>query len=219
MNELLFLFHTVVTLGCVLGALRLGREALILLVSLLAVIANLFVLKQVTLFGLTVTSPDVYIIGSMMALNLLQEHFGREAVKRAIFLSFATLILFGVMAQLHLLYHPAGPDWAQPHYQALLGIQPRILGASLIAFLASQFLDYHLFRLLKQAGRLPLGIRSGISLFVAQIVDTNLFAFIGLWGQVERLSHIILIAIVIKGVLILCSMPFTQLSKRVVRAV
>ncbi|MGE3955067.1 MAG: queuosine precursor transporter [Parachlamydiales bacterium] len=214
MNTLLFFAHTVVVLGCVLGALRLGREALVVLVSLFAVIANLFVLKQVTLFGLTVTCPDVYVIGSMMALNLLQEYFGREAVKRAIIYSFASLILFGVMAQFHLLYRPASADWAQGHYQALLGIQPRILGASLVAFLTSQLLDYRLFRLLKGT-QLPVGVRSGLSLFTAQVVDTVLFATLGLWGKVESLSHIIFLAILIKGILIACSVPFTQLSRRV----
>ena len=220
MNEPLFLFHTLLMLACVLGALRLGKGALTLLVSLSAVIANLFVLKQVTLFGLTVTAPDVYVIGSMMALNLLQEYFDKEAVKRAIFFSFASLIFFGAMAQLHLFYKPAGGDWAHPHYQALLGVQPRILGASLVAFLLSQLLDYHLFRLLKsRAGGLPLGVRSGLSLFTAQIVDTHLFAFLGLWGRVENLGHIILLAILIKGLIILFSVPFTQISRRVVREV
>jgi uncharacterized integral membrane protein (TIGR00697 family) len=60
--------------------------------ALLAVIANLFVLKQTVLFGLHVTCSDVYVIGSMLSLNLLQEHYGQREGQRAIWITFLAMV-------------------------------------------------------------------------------------------------------------------------------
>ena len=63
MNELIFLFHILLVLSFVLGALRLGKNALLSLLALQAILANLFVVKQISLFGFAVTCSDVFAIG------------------------------------------------------------------------------------------------------------------------------------------------------------
>ena len=83
MNECIFLLHVALVIGFALGALRLGKEALTAWVALQAVLANLFVIKQMTFLGFTVTCSDVFAIGSIAGLNLVQEFFGKESARKA----------------------------------------------------------------------------------------------------------------------------------------
>ena len=81
MNELIFFAHVLISVALMLGALRFGRVVLVAAICLQEVLANLFVLKQVTLFGLEVTCSDAYAIGSIIGLNLLQEFYGKERAR------------------------------------------------------------------------------------------------------------------------------------------
>ena len=73
MNESIFLFHVITILVFTLIAFRLGKTALGSWICIQALCANLLVLKQVVLFGLHVTCSDVFAIGGILRLNLLQE--------------------------------------------------------------------------------------------------------------------------------------------------
>ena len=62
--------------------LRLGKEALIAYVSLLFVIANFFVVKQIQLCGYNATGADAFIIGISFSINLLQEYWGQKTARQ-----------------------------------------------------------------------------------------------------------------------------------------
>src|ERR1700704_2652696 len=104
MNELIFFLQTILILGFALGAFKLGKEALIAWVAIQALIANLFVLKQITLFGLDVTASDAFAIGSLLGLNFLQEYFNREEANKATWICFFFMIFFVLVSQIHLFY-------------------------------------------------------------------------------------------------------------------
>ena len=90
-NEFLFFFHLFVGMGFLLGAVRLGQGALQTVVVLQIALANLFVVKQMSLFGFSVMCSDVYAVGAMLGLNLLQEYWGKEAAGRCVKISFLGL--------------------------------------------------------------------------------------------------------------------------------
>ena len=81
MNELLFFIHVFLVVSFVMGALRLGKAALIALSAVQAVLANLFVVKQIDLFGFSITCSDVFAVGGILSINLIQEFFGKEAAE------------------------------------------------------------------------------------------------------------------------------------------
>lgn len=211
-NEALFLGHVALVLVVVLGARRLGKAALITVMALLAVIANLFVLKQTVLFGLHVTCSDVYVIGSMLSLNLLQEHYGQREGQRAIWITFLAMVVFGLFSQFQLLYQPSPFDSKHPAYAALLTAAPRIVIASFAAYLASQFLNIKLFKLFRWGS---FALRSTLILVICQLADTAIFAVLGLWGLVHSLIQIIAMSFAIKIVVILCAAPLTRLGEKV----
>jgi uncharacterized integral membrane protein (TIGR00697 family) len=95
---------------------------------------------------------------------------------------------------------------------------PRLIFASLFSFLAVQLIDLSFFGFLREktSGKYLTG-RITLALILSQTLDTLLFSFLGLYGIVAHISHIILFSLAIKGVVILLSTPFIYLSKRVVK--
>ena len=220
MNELIFFLHIAAVALASLWALRLGAAALIALIALESVVANIFVVKQTTLFGLFVTCSDVYIVGSLLALNLLQEFFGKESAKKAVGISFFAMAFFVVMAKLHLLYSPSGFDATHSAFTQILAHTPRIILASIVVYYITQRLDIRVFAWLRRRlGEQRLSLRVGLSLVISQSVDTLLFSFLGLYGLVANLTDIVLMSLLIKAIAISCSAPFAGFARKFARDV
>ena len=217
MNELIFLIHILLVTISVLGALRLGKEALVSIVALQAIIANLFVLKQIKLFGFDVTCTDVFSIGCILGINLLNEYYGAKAARLAIWVSFGCMLFFGLMSQMHLMYHPSMADGAHTYFLKLLAPIPRVLGASFVSYLVSSQFDVWFYSLLKKRLSNYLVFRTGVSLAATQLLDTVLFSFLGLYGVLNSMADIIVLSYVIKLMVIMVAAPFNSLSKRVSR--
>ena len=207
MNEGLFFFAIFAVLAFVLWALRLGKTALVALIALQGVLANLFVIKQMSCFGLSITCSDVFSIGGMLALNLLQEYFGKEEAVKAVKASLLALLFFALMAQVHLWYVPSFSDTTQGAFSAVLGYSPRIVAASLFSFYWVQRFDVRFFGWVRG----DLRTRVMLSLFLSQFIDTVLFSVLGLYGLVESLVDIILVSFLVKCVMIVTSGMFVGL--------
>ena len=218
MNEALFFTHCAIVLLFTLGALRLGKEALLAWTCIQALLANLFVLKQMDLFTLTVTCSDVYAVGGILGLNLLQEYFGVTSSKKAARSCFYFMIFFALVSKVHLLYAPSSFDSTQSAYDTILTAAPRILIASLSSFFLVQQVDIRLFSWIKETfPKLDLAHRNAMSLFVTQLLDTILFSFLGLYGLVENILHIIVVSFLVKVAVILSSVPLMTLAKKFIR--
>ncbi|MBH1988599.1 MAG: queuosine precursor transporter [Myxococcaceae bacterium] len=203
MNEFVLLLQVAWVVGASIWAAGIGREALLVLISLQAIMANLLVLKQVYLFGLHVTCSDAFAIGSIFSLNLLQERFGLEESKRATWLCFGSMLFFALSTQIHLLYMPSKLDHMHPHYYALLMPAPRLFLASLTSFFVVQQLDIRFYQFLRQRwGHWRWGVRSTLSLLVSQLLDTCLFTLLGLYGSVDSLPQILLFSYLTKVLMI-----------------
>lgn len=203
MNELLFFTHLAIALLFLWLSTRLGREALISWIVLQPLLANLFVLKQVELFGFHVTSSDIYAVACALGLNILQEHYGKESAKKSVMLCFYALVFFVAMSLLHLAYEPSVYDTTNDHYRSILGTSPRLVIASILSFSSVQWFDVQLFGYLKRKSSLSLYARNIISLASSQFMDTLLFTFLGLWGHVDKIFDIIIVSFVIKLIIAL----------------
>lgn len=213
MNELIFLLHASMLSLFLLIALRFGKEALIALISLYGILANLFVTKQITLFGLAATASDAFIVAAILGLNLVQEYFGATIAKKAIWICFISLIAYTAATQLHLLYEPSNFDNTHGHFCALLQVMPRITAASIFVFFLVQQIDRWLYALLqKKFGTRFFLLRNYASLLFSQLIDTILFSFLGLYGIVENIASIILVSYTIKVLAIFLTTPWIIVS-------
>ncbi|MBS0627331.1 MAG: queuosine precursor transporter [Verrucomicrobia bacterium] len=215
MNEYLFVLHIIFIFLATLGALRLGKTALSTWVCLQALFANLFVLKQITLFGFHVTASDVFAVGGILGLNLIQEFYGKKEAKKATTTCLYCLLLFAVLSKIHLLYKPSFMDENHPSYQAILDPAPRLFIASLITFYLVQKIDIKLFSKLKSSmSNSPFALRNLISLCTSQFLDTILFTFLGLYGMVFSFYDVIFVSFLTKVIVIAFLTPASLLAKK-----
>ncbi len=214
MNELLFLFHVIVVLLFTFIALRIGKESLIAWMALLAVISNLFVVKQTELFALQVTCADVYAVGAFLTLNLIQEYYGKECATRTCIIALGAQVALLFLSQLHIMYIPSVYDATHEAFNLILTPYPRIVIASFAVFYFVQRFDILIFQRMRD--KLPFAsfaFRSTICLILSQLLDTILFSVFGLWGIVHSLWDVMLMSFLIKLIVIALTSPLTYLSR------
>lgn len=218
MNELFFFLHILFVFLGLLVSLRIGKEALVSIICLQVVLANLFVVKQMDLFGLSVTCADVYIVGAMLGLNLLQEYFGEKIVKKTVWINGLCSIFYLVMTRFQLFYIPNSFDTTDGLFAGILQFIPRIVIASLFTIFVAQLLEISLYRFLKKFFKSKYLIsRNIIALIFVQFVDTLMFSFLGLYGIVGNIFDVIVMSFFIKVIVIFSLSPFLGFVKKVVR--
>lgn len=200
-----------------LSALRIGEKALNAWLCLLAVAMNLFVTKQITLLGLEVTASDAMAVCYLLGLCLIQEYWGRWAARIHVVIAMLVCLGFIMLSHVHLLYTPNRFDVMEPHFIALLNPLPRLVLASLASFLAIQIVDIAFFQYLrsKWQGKWFTG-RTGLCLVLSQVLDTILFSFLGLYGLVGNLMHVMIVSFIIKVTVIFFALPFVTFSKKMI---
>jgi uncharacterized integral membrane protein (TIGR00697 family) len=161
--------------------------------------------------GGTLLFPISYIFG-----DVLTEVYGYGRTRRVIWVGFAANLLmaavFMVVGAL-----PAAEGWDnQQAYDAILGLTPRIVAASLIAYWAGSFSNSWIMARLKIAtsGRW-LWTRTIGSTLVGQFIDTLLFVVIAFLGV---LPNDLLAAVIVSNYLFKCGLEAlaTPLTYRVV---
>lgn len=215
MNELYFLTQILFIVLFSYGAFRLGKAPLITAVSIQAILANFFVLKQMTFLGFEVTCSDAFTIGGMLCLNLIREHYGPETAKKTINTTFYFMVFFVVMSQMHLRFIPSSYDTTHFAYARLLNPAPRLLLSSLTVFYLVQHIDIRLFGWISHIlPKSTFPTRSLISISTSQLFDTILFSFLGLYGLVSKIGDIILISFLIKLCIVIIMNPLLSFFKR-----
>jgi uncharacterized integral membrane protein (TIGR00697 family) len=217
-NNLLFISSIFLVITCAWVFLRMGKSALISWIVFVGFIANLFVLKQIELFGFNATASDIFAVGGLFGLNLLQEYHGKSASQKAIWASFTCYVFFAIMSQIHLAYIPSGYDQTQAMYQSLLMHAPRIIIASIItAFIVQQFDSRFYGAIRKKLPHMPMIFASSMSILISQLLDTALFTVFGLYGIVSALMEIFIVSYIIKCLCIAC-LPFVaSASKKLIK--
>lgn len=142
--------------------------------------------------GGTILFPLSYIFG-----DILTEVYGYAHSRRVIWSGFfanaVMVLIFAIVGAL-----PAAPGWnLQTSYDAILGMTPRIVIASLIAYWAGEFSNsYTLAKMkIKTRGKW-LFVRTIGSTIVGQAVDTMLFVIIAFEGLY---THQLLLKIILSN--------------------
>ena len=215
-NETLFILQALVGLTMALFAFRMGRKWLMALIAVNVVLMNVFVMKQVDLFGLAATGGNVLYASVFLCTDLLAEHYGKKQAFKAVLIGFFASVFFLIMTQFMLKYAPNDWDFAQGAFETLFTLSPRIVGASMIAYLISQNLDIYLFDKIKQKtkGKM-LWLRNNGSTFISQFIDSTVFTMLAFYGVpgFEAIWSIILFTWIIKLVVAAIDTPFIYLSK------
>lgn len=213
-NEAIFFAQALVALSAVLVAARLGAAWLTGLICAMIVLMNLFVLKQMRLFGMDVTGGNVLYAAVFLSTDLLAEHWGRRRAYRAVWAGFFVSVFFVAMSCCMLLTKPNAYDWASEPLAALLEPQWRIVGASMLTYLVVQHLDVWQYDFYKRKtkGRM-LWLRNNASTWVSQLVDSTLFTILAFAATGYPILQMIVFTYVIKILVAALDTPFIYLSK------
>ena len=179
-------------------------------------ISNIVSTKIVNFFGFTFDGgtllfPLAYIFG-----DILTEVYGFRRARRVIWLGFVSAFLMSVMI-IVVGKLPSAADWLfQDAYDKVLGLAPRIVLASLIAYLAGEFSNSVILAKLKiKTKGKYLWIRTIGSTIIGQFLDTILFVVIAFGGI---LPWSLVLVVIVSNYIFKCGaeIVFTPVTYRVV---
>lgn len=206
--------------GSVLVGKKYGVAYPIAVMASLVVIANVVASKLVVLGPVTVTAGILVYSSTFLITDLLSELWGKEEARRAVWAGFYGALAFTVTVWITL-------AWQSPPYAAevaaafdvALGLAPRVVLASMIAYLISQHLDVYVFHVLKRlTNDKHLWLRNNASTVLSQLVDSVLFATVAFAG-VYPVVPLILGAWVAKIGIALVDTPFVYAISHVARRI
>lgn len=190
---------------------------LTLLFVVALVISNIITAKQVLLpFGITMTAavfifPITYILS-----DLFSEVYGYKWSRFTCYMGFAAN-LFAVLVFSATIATPAPDYWMnQEAFATVLGNTPRVLAASLLAFLIGDFINDRVFKKFKDKhpnDHKGFGFRAILSSFCGELVDSLIFLPLAFWGQMplETLATMMVCQVSIKTGYELVILPLTRL--------
>lgn len=126
----------------------------------------------------TILFPISYIIG-----DILTEVYGFSRARRVIWIGFfCNLLMAATLMAVTVL--PASGDWPNQHaFETILGLAPRIVFASVIAYIAGEFINSFILAKMKVATKgKHLWMRTIGSTLVGQLFDTVFFIILAFWG-------------------------------------
>ena len=190
-----------------------------ILFNVCLITANLLETKVIQIFGITMTAgllvfPISYIINDCIA-----EVWGFKKARLIIWSGFAMNFFVVAIAQIAVAL-PAAPFWeGEEGFNFVFGMAPRIVVASLAAFLAGSFLNAYVMSKMKIAsGGKNFSARAIWSTVVGETADSLIFFPLAFGGiiPITQLMIMIGIQIVLKSLYEVLILPITI---RVVKAI
>lgn len=180
-------------------------------------VSNVITSKQVLLpFDITMTGavfifPITYILS-----DLFSEVYGYRWSRMTCYIAFA-MNLFMVIVFNLLIVSPAPDYWTnQEAFVTVLGSTPRVLAASLLAFVVGDFANDKLFSIMKKkypTSHKGFGFRAVISSLCGELVDSLIFLPLAFLGQmpIKTLAIMTVTQVLIKTLYEIIILPVTTI--------
>ena len=218
-----FVVWAIATLGIVtliiVLAERYGVEIAVGTFASLTVLANILAVKRIAV-GLLIGPAGVLVYSSTFLItDILGEIYGKEYGKKAVIAGFFANIV-ALVSILIAVNWQAAPSFAMPPelekaFEDVFNFAPRIVIASMIAYLISQTHDVYAFHFWRtKTGGKYLWLRNNASTIVSQLIDTLLFITIAFYGAVPFNALIEMIGgqYIIKVAIALIDTPFMYVA-------
>lgn len=183
-----------------------------ILFNVCLIAANLLETKVIQVCGITVTAGLLVFPVSYIINDCIAEVWGFRKARLIIWSGFA-MNFFVVMLGLAAVALPAAPFWeGEEHFNFVFGMAPRIVVASLAAFLVGSFLNAYVMSKMKLAsGGRHFSLRAILSTVVGETADSLIFFPVAFGGIIawQELLLMMCIQIILKSMYEVVILPVT----------
>ena len=184
----------------------------------LLVVSNIIASKIIMVAGLV--GPAAVIVYSLtfVITDTINELWGKERTKYIVKLGFLVSVISAIFIRLAIIM-PAAPFWDDHEaYNLILGSNLRIVFASLVAYLVSQYHDIWAFMFWRRlTGERFLWLRNNLSTGASQLIDTSLFITLAFWGTGIPLMPMIIGQFLFKLIIAAIDTPIVYLLIGVIK--
>jgi len=145
-------------------------------------IANVTASKPVQVAGIAVPAAIFIYTLTFTLIDLINETLGKQGARKVIFASLIANLLLAGYTQLAVALPPAPFYQGQEAFSTVLGSTPRIVFASLIAYLISSLIDAEIFAFWKARVYGPKWVRVLISNAISTGIDSIVFITLAFYG-------------------------------------
>lgn len=217
-NESLWIGLVILTfLGIILSYKLFGKTGLYVWMGVAMIVCNIQVLKTIVLFGMVGTLGNALYGTTFLVTDILNEIYGKKEAKKAVWIGFYIAIVTMVIMQICLKFIPDVSDFAQGALETIFGLFPRIVLASLTAYVLSQFHDIWAYQVWRKkfSKDSQIWIRNNASTMVSQAIDSIVFCFIAFWGLFPKdvFLSILVATYIFKFIVAAADTPFIYIAK------
>lgn len=199
------------------SARKLGFEIIISSYAVLSVVANIVAVKLISVGEIVAPAGVIVYSVTFLLTDFLSELYGKEIARKAVISGFIANIVY-LIAINSVLYWTPAPFVNQDFIKAFNSVfnqTPRIVIASLVAYIISQTNDVYVFhRIRRITGRKHLWVRNNLSTALSQFIDTAVFITIAFYGSAPLLT-LITGQYALKLLIALLDTPFLYISVRI----
>jgi queuosine precursor transporter len=175
-------------------------------------IANVTASKPVQLGGMVVPAAIFIYTLTFTLIDLINESLGKEGARKVILTAFLANLLLAAYVQLAVMLPPAAFYSGQEAFSGVLGSTPRIVFASLTAYLISSLIDAEIFSFWRARVQRLKWTRVLASNAISTWVDSVIFITLAFYGTMP-IWILIKGQYVIKMAITLLSLPLIYLVK------
>jgi uncharacterized integral membrane protein (TIGR00697 family) len=191
-----------------------GDRTFIILLSIFIgsiTIASVLASKIIDVFGLFMPAGVLAYSITFICTDVISEIWGKKRANATVLGGFIALFCVLLLVQLSLVW-PKAPFWTnETAFNSILGSTSRIIVASFIAYLISQFHDVWAFHFWKKVTKeRHLWLRNNLSTAVSQFLDTFIFITIAFYG-VMPIGSLIFGQWIVKMIIALLDTPIIYL--------
>ena len=218
MNVFLFIVGIILTFtALVLVNKFLGSEGVIAFMAVASILANILICKSITLFGMSATLGNILFASNFLATDILTECYGVKKARKGVIVALCSVLGFLVVSQFALWAIPNEFDIAQPAFETLFTLAPRITIASVSLFVLSNIADISLYEFLrKKTDGKKMWLRNNLCTIICNGSENFIFyviAFLGVFAFKE-IVFMAITATIIEIIVALCDTPFLYLAKK-----
>ena len=216
MNELLFLVSAIAVFGGVVLCGKLfGKAGLFAWAAFAPVMANIITAKQITLFGLSVTMGTILFASVFLCTDIISEIYGGKEARKAVWISFAFVCAYIIIAKMAVLFVPNTFDFSQEHFEQIFNTSMRISVVSAALFLLSNLLDVAIYNFMKRRNNGAMWLRNNVATIISNGIENFAFVFLAFYGIMPANECLMIAAgtTVIEIITSICDTPFLYAAK------